>query len=154
MPYALMLAEMSNLPIILTMVASFVAVTAVAFLVIGRISGGDKPTAEARLDIMKDPRRARDDMESKHREGKKGDALTAALEKAANPIGDRLAGSKEEMGKLREKLMNAGIRHESAPLFFKFIQMVLAAIGLLLGGVTGLVMDGLSQAMVMKLAIG
>ncbi len=153
MTFPLMIAA-TSMPIILTCIASFVGVTAVAWLVLGRVSGGDQPTAESRLDILKDPRRARGNLEQDDKKSKKNQALTAALERASSPIGDKLAGSEAEMSKLREKMMNAGIRNEAAPLIFKFLQMVFAVIGMLVGGVAGLFLDGLTTAMMMKLAIG
>ncbi|MEM9645700.1 MAG: type II secretion system F family protein [Planctomycetota bacterium] len=139
-----------SLPVVLTCLAAFVAVTAVAFLVIGRVGGADAPTAESRLDILKDPRRARGSLEEDDKKANKNKAFTAALEKASSPISDKIAGSEEEMGKLREKLMNAGFRNESAPLLFKFIQLVLTGVGLFFGGVIGLAMDGLTMGMVIK----
>ncbi len=47
----LILAALS--PVTVTSVAIFIAVTAVAWVVIGRVSGDDKPRAEARLDMLK-----------------------------------------------------------------------------------------------------
>ncbi|QDV61938.1 MULTISPECIES: type II secretion system F family protein [Crateriforma] len=149
-----MMLASSTMPIILTCVAAFVGVTAVAWLVLGRVSGDDRPTAESRLDILKDPRKTRSQSEGDDKRKKKNEALTAALEKASSPIGDKIAGNEAEMGKLREKMVNAGFRHESAPLIFKFIQLVFSASGLLVGGVTGLVMNGVNSDMIMKLAIG
>ncbi len=47
----LILAALS--PVTMTSVAIFIAVTAIAWVVIGRVSGDDKPRAEARLDMLK-----------------------------------------------------------------------------------------------------
>lgn len=139
-------------PVLLTSIAIFIAVTAVAWLAIGRVSGEDRPRAEARLESFKNPRRMTQDVDD--RQQKKNEAFTVALEKAATPLASTVAGNEKEMGKLREELTNAGFRRESAPLVFKALQMTLAAVGLLLGGVLGLFTDGLTQGLVMKLALG
>ena len=43
-------------PVTITAIAIFISVTAIAWVVIGRISGDDKPRAEARLDMMRNRR--------------------------------------------------------------------------------------------------
>lgn len=154
MIFTSLLAETSMMPILATAGAAFIAVTAVAWLVIGRVTGGDRPTAESRLDIMKDPRRTKADLGAEEKKMKKSEALTAALEKASTPIGDKIVGSEEEMGKLREQLVNAGFRNESAPVIFRFVQLVLTGVGLVVGGVAGVALDGFNTAMIMKLLIG
>ena len=148
------LAFSMPLPVLVTSVAIFIAVTAVAFMALGRVSGDDRPRAESRLEMLKDPRkRASEIAESDHQQ-KKNQALTSALERAATPLADKIGGTEAEMSKLREKLMHAGFRRESAPLVFKIIQLGLAGVGLLAGGVTGLAMNGVTQEMVMKLGVG
>jgi len=85
---------------------------------------------------------------------KKNQALAAALEKATSPLADTVRGSEKEMGVLRERLMNAGFRSESAPIVFKGLQLIIACVGLFFGGVFGLIANGLSQGMVIKLLLG
>ena len=129
----------------------FVAVSAVAWFCIGRVTGGDKPNAEARLDMMKRRRgapSAEEDLQAK-----KSEALAAVLEKASAPLADTVTGSDEEMGKLREKLVNAGFRSEKAPVMFKSLQLMMAAGGLFVGGVFGMISDGLSQGLIMKAGV-
>ena len=58
------------------------------------------------------------------------------------------------MGQLREKLVNAGFRRESAPVVFKGMQFILAGIGMVIGGGYGFFSEGLSQGLLMKLAGG
>ena len=70
------------------------------------------------------------------------------------PLADKVTGSEEEMIKLREIMMNAGFRGEKSPIMFKGLQLILAGVGLFFGGVFGLVADGLTQGLVMKLGIG
>ncbi|MEM1224787.1 MAG: type II secretion system F family protein [Planctomycetota bacterium] len=138
----------------LVTLAIFVGVSAVAWLVLGKVSGEDDATAESRLERLKDPRRGTRDLEEVSRSKSKNEALAAALEKAANPLADKVSGNEEEMSKLRERLVNAGFRRESAPLVFKMIQAVCIGVGLFFGGVFGLIMDGLTQGLIMKIAGG
>lgn len=143
-------------PVTMASVAIFIAVTAIAWVVIGRVSGDDKPRAEARLDMLKHRRagggQGEDSVSEKQR--KKNEALTSVLEKATSPLADTVSGNEKEMGQLREKLVNAGFRRESAPVVFKGMQLIIAGIGLFIGGVFGIVSDGVSQGLLMKAAGG
>lgn len=140
-------------PVTLVSITIFIAVTAVAWVVIGRVSGDDKPRAEARLDMLKN-RRIRGAESEDDRQRRKNEALAAVLEKATSPLAETVRGSEKEMSQLREKLVNAGFRRESAPVVFKGIQMILAGFGLFVGGVFGMLSEGLSQGLVMKAAGG
>ncbi|MEM6979555.1 MAG: type II secretion system F family protein [Planctomycetota bacterium] len=141
-------------PVVLVTIAIFVGVSSVAWFVLSRVSGDDQAPAETRLERLKDPRKALRELEDEEKSRSKNEALTAALEKAANPLADKMTGNEAEMGKLREKLMNAGFRRESAPLVYKMIQAISIGAFLLLSGVAGFVMDGLTQAMMLKIAGG
>ena len=141
-------------PVTIASVAVFIAVTAVAWVVIGRVSGDDKPRAEARLDMMKNHRTAPGIDEEENKQKKKNEALATVLEKATSPLADTVTGNEKEMGQLREKLVNAGFRRESAPVVFKGMQLILAGVGLFIGGVFGVLSDGLSQGLAMKAAGG
>ncbi|MEM1070922.1 MAG: type II secretion system F family protein, partial [Planctomycetota bacterium] len=57
----LILASLS--PITLASIAIFIGVTAFAWVIIGRISGDDKPRAEARLDALKKGRSSAGDLD-------------------------------------------------------------------------------------------
>ena len=50
--------------------------------------------------------------------------------------------------------MNAGFRREAAPVVYKGLQVILAGIGLIAGGITGLITDGMTQGAIMKVAVG
>jgi len=152
MTTTLILAVLS--PVAVTSVAIFIAVTAVAWVVIGRVSGDDKPRAEARLDMLKRRSAGKGEDIGNEKQRKKNEALTAVLEKATSPLADTVSGNEAEMGKLREKLVNAGFRREKAPVVFKGMQLIIAAIGLFIGGVFGIVQDGLTQGLLMKAAGG
>jgi tight adherence protein C len=142
-------------PVVITSVAIFFAVTAIAWVAIGRVSGDDKPRAEARLDMMRSRRGggAGGDVSITRKVSKK-ERMSEALEKATMPMADNIVGNEKEMSVLREKLMNAGFRGEKTPVLFKGLQVILAGVGLVLGGALGLVANGLTQGMLMKLGIG
>ncbi|MCM2372416.1 type II secretion system F family protein [Aporhodopirellula aestuarii] len=138
-------------PMLLTTVAIFLGVASVSWLIINKMSGSDQEPAESRLDRMKDAKRGVRNIEAEEKARSKNEALTAALEKAANPIANSVSGNEEEMGKLREKLVNAGFRRESSPIVFKMIQLVCTGVGLFFGGVLGLLVDGMTQGLLIKL---
>jgi tight adherence protein C len=137
-------------PVAVTSFAIFVGVSAIAWVVIGRVTGDDKPRAEARLDMMKRRSDGRNLSEDDEKQKKKNEALTAVLERATQPLADTVMGNEKEMGKIREKLLNAGFRREAAPVVFKGMQLILAGVGLFIGGVFGVITDGLSQGMLLK----
>lgn len=141
-------------PVMLTTIASFLAVASLSWLVINKVSGSDQEPAESRLDRMKTAKRGVRDIQADDKARSKNEALTAALEKAANPLKDSVSGNEEEMGKLREKLVNAGFRRESAPVVFKMIQLIGTGVGLFSGGVLGIIMDGITQGLAIKIAGG
>lgn len=142
-------------PVLMTTLAIFLAVTAVTWVLLSRVSGDDKPRAEVRLDVLKEPRRGKgESIDTMSKQAKKNEALTAMLEKATSPLAQTVKGTEKEMSDLREQLMNAGFRRETAPIVFKGLQLILTAVGFFFGGVFGLISDGLSQGLVMKVAIG
>ena len=142
-------------PVTITSIAIFISVTAVAWVVIGRISGDDKPRAEARLDMMRNRRGGQQlDADSEDKNLRKNEALAAVLERATQPLAETVRGNEKAMGQLREKLVNAGFRRESTPVVFKGIQLILTGVGLFIGGVFGMLADGLSQGLILKAAAG
>ncbi|MDA7893529.1 type II secretion system F family protein [Rhodopirellula sp.] len=142
-------------PVTITAIAIFISVTAVAWVVIGRISGNDKPRAEARLDMMRNQRNGPQlDEKTEDKTHRKNEALAAVLERATQPLAETVSGNEKEMSQLREKLVNAGFRRESAPVVFKGIQLILTGVGLFIGGVFGMLADGLSQGLLLKAAAG
>ncbi|MEE2937301.1 MAG: type II secretion system F family protein [Planctomycetota bacterium] len=143
-------------PVTFASIAIFIGVTAVAWLIIGRVSGEDRPRAEARLDMIRKGKSSAGDSDetASDKQRKKNEALASVLEKATSPLADKVQGSEKEMSQLREKLVNAGFQRESAPIVFKGIQLILSGVGLFAGGVFGMVADGFSQGLVMKAAAG
>lgn len=144
-----MLLAITFSPVLMASVAVFITATFIALVVINRITGEDKPLAEARLDAMRRGKTVDEDGEP-DKQKKKNEALAAVLEKATSPLEKTVTGSEKEMGDLREKLINAGFRHERAPVMFKGLQFIVAGVGLFLGGVFGLVWDGFSQGLLIK----
>jgi len=136
---------------VLTPIAIFLGVGSVAWLVMNQFSGAENADTESRLERLKNPKRGGRTIEADEKARTKNDALTAALEKAANPLANSVAGNEAEMSKLREKLVNAGFRREHSPVVFKMIQLVCTGIGLFLGGVFGILFDGLSEGLLIKL---
>ena len=142
-------------PVTITAIAIFISVSVIAWVVIGRISGEDKPRAETRLDMLRHRRVSPQlDEESENKSFRKNEALAVVLERATQPLTETVSGNEKAMGQLREELLNAGFRRESAPVVFKGIQFILTGVGLLVGGVFGMLADGLSQGLILKAAAG
>ena len=142
-------------PVTITAIAIFISVSVIAWVVIGRISGEDKPRAETRLDMLRHRRVSPQlDEESENKSFRKNEALAVVLERATQPLTETVSGNEKAMGQLREELLNAGFRRESAPVVFKGIQLILTGVGLFLGGVFGMLADGLSQGLILKAAAG
>lgn len=140
----------------LASIGIFAAVSLSAWLVIVRVSGEGRPVAETRLERMRQrggSATVASTVEEDRAQAKK-DALASVLEKATSPFEKTVTGNEQEMSQLREKLVNAGFRRESSPVVFKGMQLILAAACMFLGGVIGLIFDGLSQGLVLKIAFG
>lgn len=152
----MLLAAETSIIAYLVPVSLFIAVSAVAWLVLGRMSGEDQPRAEARLDELRNPRRRNSpDDEPEDREKKKAQALTAVLERATSPLGNSVKPKNEkELSALRERLLHAGFRREAAPVVFKGGQLIFACVGLFFGGVFGLLTSGLTLGLLTKTLVG
>lgn len=148
-----LLLALSINPIYVTVGAIFMFVTIGTWFVLARVSGEDKPRAEARLDMMR-KHRARQVAGANEPQGHKNEALTNYLEKAATPLAEKVSGNEKEMGQLREILMNAGFRREAAPVVYKTIQLATAGVGLFIGSTYGFFANGFSQDMIIKVGGG
>ncbi len=128
-------------------VAVFGAFAAAAWWVIDSFSGRKKG-AEARLEQLRDPRRKR---RGGAGDGKGSDAFADILEKAtpmlAKPLQSKNAA---EQSKLKERLVHAGFRRESAPTVFLGMKLLLLIVGLLLGGGTLLLVAGVSKTTLLR----
>ena len=152
MSASLLFAQLN--PILTSSVAIFITVTLVMWILLERISGGDRPQAEIRSDRLRKKQHRRDLSELADENTNTKQTLTQVLEKATSPLAETVSGNEKEMSQLKEKLMNAGFRRESAPVVFKSIQFAGVVVGLVGGGVFGMIADGMNQGMAMKTAIG
>lgn len=150
-----LLLALSINPVYVTAGAIFFFVTAGMWFVLTRVSGDDKPRAEARLDMMR-KRRSSEAGGSGPDGGSqsKNEKLANYLEQAATPLAETVSGNEKEMGELREQLMNAGFRRESAPVVYKTIQLATAAFGLFVGSTYGFFANGIGQDMIVKVGGG
>src|SRR5687767_4214849 len=123
---------------ILIPLAAFGGAMAIAWLAMDWLGGGKKSRVEERLDDWRDPsgRRGRD--ESKN----PGDAMSRVLEKATPALAKPLQPKTEkEVGKLKQRLMQAGFRSQEAPTIFLGLKFLCLMLGLVLGG-GGILMFG------------
>ncbi|MEZ6092035.1 MAG: type II secretion system F family protein [Pirellulaceae bacterium] len=130
--------------------AIFVGVSAVAWLIIGQLTGGEEVhRAEARLAELQSARRGgRDD-----REHTKKEALASVLNRAA-PLANSLKPKDDaSQDKLKLRCVQAGFRGEGAPTMFLTIKMISGLVGVALGGGIGLIMNGFSQDAIMKVFV-
>lgn len=117
-------------------VAIFLAFGALTWLVLSHFMDRDD-RAEQRLQELSDPRRKPDD-----REEKKSEALSRVLKKASPALAKPLTGNEKEMSRLRQDLIEAGFRSESAPLTYLAIRTIVSLAFLVLGGGFSLLMYG------------
>lgn len=132
--------------------AIFVGVSAVAWLILGRVSGGEESNrAESRLDELRNARRgeaAKNDPDATKKE-----ALASVLNRAA-PLANSLQPKDAVgQGKLKLRLMQAGFRNQGAPTMFLTVKVLSAMIGLVIGGGIALVLQGFSQDALLKVVI-
>lgn len=134
--------------------AGFVAT--LVYMVLSKLSGDNKPRAEVRLEELRNPKRRDATVgEVVDRKKKKSEAFANALERATNPLANTVRPKNEkELGKLRERLMHAGLRRETAPVVFKGLQLIFACVGLMLGGIVGLFTVGIQTSLLIQVLIG
>jgi tight adherence protein C len=131
-------------------IAVFGAIAACAWAVLDYFAAS-KPRTEQRLDEMRDPSIRRRKEEDR---GKKTDAMTKVLESATPALAKPLLPKNEvEAGKLKLRLAHAGFRSESSQTIFLGMKIVGLAIGLFLGGGTGILVSGVSQTSLFYLVI-
>lgn len=121
-------------------VASFIAFALIAWVVINHFVDGSG-RAEERLAEMSDPHR-KDRLD---RQAKKNEAINRVLEKAS-PLAKPLTPTNEkEMSKLRQDLIEAGFRTETAPMTYLAIRAITSLAFLALGGGISLIMYGFTR---------
>lgn len=140
-------------------VAIFFAITA-GVLWLANLRGGDtEVSVEDRLDGLRVKRgaRGRDSQEgvsSQSRKKSKNDRIAAVLERVTSPIAESVQGGESKnMSDLALRLVQAGYRRENSPVVFKSLQVLLGGVGMLLGGIVGLVMNGFSTDLMIKVVV-
>jgi len=150
--------ETSELLIWLAPIGAATSVASVVYLVATRIRGGEGSIAESRLEALKHPRgraAAEETPLAGDKKQKKKDALAAVLERATSPLASTVTPKSEKaLGALRERLMYAGYRRETAPVIFKGLQLILAVVGLFIGGIIGVVTVGFELGLLMRAVFG
>ena len=123
-------------PILISVVV-FGAVAAGFFALISAFSQKDSRVDE-RLEELKDPRKRREETSKKT-------GVSGAFERAAPALSKALQPKTElEENKLKVKLANAGWSSPGAPTIFLAVKVASLAIGLFIGGGTGLALKGLT----------
>ena len=109
----------------------------------------EKPRAIERLEEFKNPMR-RKKKEEEDSAMKKQDAMTRLLAKAAPSLSSPLQPKNEvEVGKLKQRLDEAGFRSESAPQMFLAAKFGALVFGLVISGTGALLFTELSQKNIM-----
>lgn len=140
-------------------VAIFFAITA-AVLWLANLRGGEsEASVEDRLDGLRSKRGSRGKepngpLDRKAMKKNKNDRIAAALERFTSPIADSVQNSENKnMSDLSLRLVQAGYRRETSPVIFKSLQMILGGFGLLLGGAVGLLVNGISTDLLIKVVV-
>lgn len=117
--------------------AIFIGVGLVVWLILGTYLNGEENPAEHRLTMLNQGRKGAGKTE------KRAESFNRALEKASPALAKPLTPKTEaEMGKLRQTLIEAGFRSESAPMTFLAIRVVSSLLFLFLGGSVSLLIYG------------
>lgn len=127
--------------------AIFIAFGALAWLLLGYFFGGDEDRAEQRLQELSDPR----SKQKSDRDKKKNEAIARVLKRASPALAKPLTPTNErEMGKLRQDLIEAGFRSETAPLTYLAIRGAFSLMFLLLAGCVSLLFYGFTTSALIK----
>lgn len=122
-------------------IAVFVAIGAIAWFALSFMFSPEEDRAEQRLAELSDPR-ARTNQANK-----KGEALQRVLAKNAPKLAKSLTPTNEkELSKLRQSLVEAGFRSETAPVTYLALRAVVALAFLAIGGGGSLLVYGFTSA--------
>lgn len=128
-------------------IASFIAIGALTWLILSFFASDDD-RAGRRLGELSDPR----NRSSNDRDSKKGETFARVLQKASPALAKPLTPTTEaEMGKLRQSLVEAGFRSESAPVIYLSIRAACAMLFLALGGGVSVYLYGATYAALIRL---
>lgn len=130
--------------------AIFIGCGAFAWLILGMFFNNEENAAEQRLQALQQARRGGKPEE------KRSETLSKALELASPALAKPLVPKSEaEMGKLKQTLVEAGFRSETAPMTFLAIRCVCAILFLVVGGGGSLLLYGItSTAAVRTFVVG
>lgn len=140
-------------------VAIFFAITAGVWWLANLRSRDIEVTVEDRLDNLRSNRGSRSNdprqkLDHKAQKKNKNDRIAAVLERMTSPISDSVQSSENKnMSDLTMRLVQAGYRRENSPVIFRGLQMLIGGFGLLLGGVAGLIMNGVSTDLMIKVVV-
>ncbi|MEZ6136479.1 MAG: type II secretion system F family protein [Pirellulaceae bacterium] len=114
-----MLLGISLSTAIIIPVAIFIGFGAIAWLVLSHFFNNNEDRAEQRLQELSDPRTRM------ARDASKGESLARALKNASPTLAKPLTPTNDvEMSKLKQSLVEAGFRSESAPMTFLAIRVL------------------------------
>ena len=123
-------------------IAVFMAIGVISWFALAYFFVAKDERAEQRLAELSDPRARKGD-----RDSKKTEALQRVLERSAPALAKSLTPTNEkEMSKLRQTLVEAGFRNETAPVTYLAIRAIVAIAFLALGGGGALFIYGLTSA--------
>ncbi len=123
--------------------AIFVGCGALAWLILSHFFNNQDDRAEQRLQELSDPRQR----QANKTDNRKSEALARVLEKASPALAKPLTPTNEqEMGKLKQSLVEAGFRSQSAPLTFLAIRAIFSFVFLFFGGGVSLLLYGFTPA--------
>lgn len=121
-------------------IAIFIGFGALAWLILSSFFNSEENPAEHRLSALNQARRGGSKAD------KRSETFSRALEMASPALAKPLTPKTDaEMGKLRQTLVEAGFRTESAPMTFLAIRVVFSLVFLFLGGGFSLFLYGLTS---------
>jgi tight adherence protein C len=163
----LLLGLTLNGPMLLTMLASFVAIAAMVWLIGSRWTQTGSLAQERleRFSRLQERAPSLVSLDASQDDGEQREAVAEPitgwraqcvelLSAAAPSIGKALEPKKDsERGKLRQRLVEAGFRGEQATLFFLTLKGLLALAVLLISGGVAAITGGLSQGLLTKVVV-
>jgi tight adherence protein C len=131
--------------------AVFIGVMALAWFVVEFYQKDERSNAEMRLEVLSEKLRRK----TKSRREATSEFLTHIFENASPALSKPLQPKSElEVGKLRQRLTEAGFRSENAATLFLGLKAISAIVGLILGGGIGLFTAGFSNALLLRVLLG
>ncbi len=128
-------------------VAVFIAFGAIIWLALSYFFVAGDERAEQRLTELSDPRARKGD----DRDAKKSEAFSRALQRSAPALAKSLTPTNErDMSKLRQSLVEAGFRSETAPITYLALRAIVALAFLAVGGGGSLLLYGFTSAAALR----